>query len=340
MEYQELSLNQLRVAIDLRQTYEAYREARRNAAKYAGGMAWKKVAGHEYLVKVINRRGGTKSLGPRSPETEVVYQEFVAGKARAKEREAALAQSLRELGGMARGVLVNRVPTVVAATLRRLDDYGLLGKNLMVIGTNAMYAYEAMAGVNFDVGLLATTDMDLLWDAGSRLKLALFDEAVADAGVLGVLKKVDSSFAPLSDKGSFRAVNKAGFLVDLVRPTPNPPWKQGDPAQLAVNDLKPSWLPNIQWLLASEKFHAVVIGQDGLPAPMVCPDPRAFAVYKLWLSQRPDREPAKRRRDELQAKATISLVRDKFPHMHLDANAERMFPQSVRVFSRDNDLAP
>ena len=39
MYYSELTQNQLRVAVDLRQTYEAYREARRNQEKYAGGIA-------------------------------------------------------------------------------------------------------------------------------------------------------------------------------------------------------------------------------------------------------------------------------------------------------------
>jgi len=33
MYYRELTQNQLRVAVDLRQTYEAYREARRNQGK-------------------------------------------------------------------------------------------------------------------------------------------------------------------------------------------------------------------------------------------------------------------------------------------------------------------
>ena len=88
-----------------------------------------------------------------------------------------------------------------------------------------------------------------------------------------------------------------------------------------------------QWLLASEKFQSIVVGQDGLPAPMVCPDPRAFAVYKQWLSEQPDREPAKTPRDRQQAAATLALVREKFPHLALDDNAERMFPAHVRKLS-------
>ncbi|MCL2524055.1 MAG: nucleotidyltransferase domain-containing protein [Betaproteobacteria bacterium] len=337
MYFSELSGNQLRVSVDLRQTFEAYREARRNAARYAGGLAWKKVGGHDYLIKIINRRGGTKSLGPRSPDTEALYAEFVAGKTRAKEREANLAQSVQEFAGMAKGVFLNRVPLIVTAALRKLDDYGLLGKNLIVIGTNAMYGYESVAGVQFDAGLMATTDVDLLWDARAALKLALLDDAVAEAGVLAILQKVDRSFEPVR-KGDFRAVNKAGFYVDLLKQAPNPPWKAGEPERIAPADLKPSWLPNMKWLLASEKFQSVVVGQDGLPAPMICPDPRAFAVYKQWLSEQPDREPGKMKRDQQQAAATIALVREKFSHLALDENAERMFPASVRKLSRGSEF--
>ncbi|MDD5331035.1 MAG: nucleotidyltransferase domain-containing protein, partial [Sulfuricella sp.] len=251
------------------------------------------------------------------------------------EREAGLAQAVQEFAGMAKGIYLNRVPSIVTATLRKLDEYGLLGKNLMVIGTNALYGYEAVAGVMLDAGLMATTDIDLLWDARTMLKLGLLDSEVAEAGVLAILRKVDRSFEP-ARQGDFRAVNKHGFYVDLVKQAPSPPSKPGEPEQLAGGDLTPSWLPHIQWLLASQKFQAVVVGQDGLPAPMVAPDPRAFAVYKHWLSEQPDREPEKKQRDRLQAAAIIELVRGKFPHLPLDANAERMFPKAVRVGAGDN----
>lgn len=332
MPFSELSANQVRVAVDARQTYEAYREARGVARHYAFGMAWKSVSGREYLIKVFNRTGGNKSLGARSPETEEIFAEFVAGKAKAKQREAALAKSLAEFAGMSRGVGINRMPALVTATLRKIDEFGLLGKNLMVIGTNAMYGYESSAGIMFDAGLLATTDVDFLWDARASLKLALFDGDVAESGVLAILKKVDRSFERMSSAG-FRAVNKTGFYVDLLMQAPNPPWKNSGPEKIASRDLIPSWLPNIKWLLSSEKFHSVVIGQDGIPAPMVSPDPRAFATYKIWLSQQPEREPAKQRRDRAQAIAVAELVRSKFPHLAFDANAERMFPRSVRIGS-------
>lgn len=332
MNFSQLSTNQQRVAIDLAQTYEAYRDAKQRAAKYAGGFSWKTVHGREYLIKVLNRNGATKSFGPRSAETEAIYNDFVAGKARAKEREASLSAAVQELAGMAKGALIARVPSVVTATLRRLDDFGFLGKNLIVIGTNAMYGYEAVAGVQFDTGLLATTDVDLLWDSRATLKLASLDADVQESGLLAILRKVDRSFEP-AGKDGFRAINNDGFYVDLVKQTPNPPWKKRELEKMAENDLTPSWLPNIKWLLSSEKFKSIVIGQDGLPAPMVGPDPRAFAVYKRWLCEQPDREPSKVRRDRLQADAVIELVREKFPNLPLDANAERMFPKSARTLS-------
>jgi hypothetical protein len=328
MSFHELSQNQSRVQIDIRQTYEVYRQARRTMHQYAGGMFWKSVSGREYLIKVINRTGGNKSLGVRRPETERMFADFVAGKERAKERFASLEKSLSEFAGMSVGVSINRVPAVVTATLRKLDDFGLLGKNLMVIGTHAMYGYEAMTGVQFDAGLMATTDIDFLWDARSRLKLAVFDGEVVEAGLLAILRKVDRSFAPVGERG-FRAANKSGFLVDLVKQAPNPPWKAGEPARLADSDLTPSWLQNIHWLLSSEKFNSIVLGQDGYPAPMVSPDPRAFAIYKMWLSAQADRDANKKKRDRLQALATAKLVQTHLPHLPFDAASSRMFPQAV-----------
>jgi hypothetical protein len=329
MYFTELSDNQRRVALDLRQTYDAYRTVCRSGRQYAGGMTWKTVGGHEYLIKVLNRRGATKSLGPRSPETEIVHAEFVAGKERSLARQHSMASTLQQLSGMARGVGIGRVPNLVAKILRRLDEFGLLGKNIMVIGTNALYGYEAVAGVMFDVGLLATTDVDLLWDARSRLKLALLDSDVREEGVLAILKKVDKTFDRTA-AGSFQAINDQAFYVDLVKQMPNPPWAHGEQSKLAENDLIPTELPNIKWLLASEKFSSVVLDQAGEPAPMIAPDPRAFAVYKRWLSEQPEREIDKKKRDFQQANAVFELVCAKFPHLPWNEQATRMFPKAIR----------
>lgn len=334
MSFSELSANEARVMLDYRQTYQAYLAAREGERAFAGGMFWKTVNGAEYLVRSSNSRGGNKSLGRRSAETEQIFADYHSGKARSKARVAALKDTVREFAGMSVGLGLNRVPKVVAAILRRMDEFGLLGKNLQVIGTHALYGYEAVAGVRFDAGLMATTDIDFMWDASSRLKLVQLDAEVRQAGVLAVLKKVDASFEAVRSEG-FRAVNQQGFYVDLVRPTPSPPWKSGVPDKLSAQDMQPADIPNLKWLLSSQKFNAMVIGQDGLPAPMVAPDPRAFALYKLWLSQQAERDPLKRKRDQLQGRAVAEMVIQKLPHLPFDAAAMQMFPLSVRAAADD-----
>ena len=45
----------------------------------------------------------------------------------------------------------------------------MLGRDLIVIGTNALYAYEAVGGVFFDAPIMATEDMDILCDTQSNV---------------------------------------------------------------------------------------------------------------------------------------------------------------------------
>lgn len=337
MNFMDLSQNQIRTAIDAKQTYEAFRDSKKHREQYNGGMSWKTVSGKDYLIKIINRTGGNKSLGPRSPETELIYSSFILGKEKAASRLKSISDSVAELSGMSVGVGINRVPSIVTSTLRRLDDFGVLGKNIIVIGTNAMYGYESVAGVMFDSGMLATTDIDLLWDSRTTLKLANYDEDVEESGILAILRKVDKSFEPVIGR-QFRAVNKSGFYVDLVKQTPFPPWKKDEADKIAASDLTPAWLPNIKWLLSSEKFKSTVIGHDGFPAPMVSPDPRAFAIYKIWLSQQPDREPEKKSRDKMQAMAVADLVYEKFQHLKFDSDSARIFPSTNRNDFKRNSL--
>lgn len=72
-----------------------------------------------------------------------------------------------------------------------------------------------------------------------------------------------------------------------------------------------------------------MIGDDGYPALMAVPDPRAFALHKLWLSRQADREPIKRKRDEEQALAVCTLVLHHMPHLQFAPDELRMFPKPV-----------
>lgn len=62
-----------------------------------------------------------------------------------------------------RALRVSRVDPLVVALLGRLATTQL-SPHFRVVGTHALYAYEAAAGVRLDTGTQATRDMDLLWD--------------------------------------------------------------------------------------------------------------------------------------------------------------------------------
>jgi hypothetical protein len=55
---------------------------------------------------------------------------------------------------------INRVPAVTASTLRRLHNEGRLGSTY-VSGSAAMWAYESVAGVHIDQGLVPTDEIEL-----------------------------------------------------------------------------------------------------------------------------------------------------------------------------------
>ena len=119
-------------------------------------------------------------------------------------------------------------------------------------------------------------------------------------------------------------------MVDLIKPMPRNALRRGEPSTLGESgDLVATEIRNLQWLVSSPKFSQVVIGQDGYPALMIVPDPRAFALHKPWMSEQMDREPVKKVRDRDQAVAVAKLVLQYLPQYRFNASELRMFPRDV-----------
>ena len=325
--FSELTENQSRVYIDTTQVFEAYRAARKQSRSYRGGMTWKTVKGKKYLVRVLNRAGAQKSIGPYSGETELIFKQFTEGKSASEDRLQGLRERLIEQAKFCKAVKIQRVPTVTASILRMLDQNNLLGQNIVVIGTNALYAYEMAAGIFFDRPVMATNDLDLLWDIRTKLVLGI-NRKIPKTGIMGILRKIDSSFGLVSD-GSFRARNKDGYMVDLIRALPDPILASEPKSFGNVKDLAAIGINKIQWLISSPKISQIVIGEDGFPAIITVPDPRAFATYKLWLSEQDDREPRKKKRDKAQAFAVAEVVMKYLPQYPFSSGDLRMFPRKV-----------
>lgn len=290
-----LTGDQLRQLIDTRQAWETYREADRLCrTRFQGSMRWVDRDDRSYLLRKTG--SSERSLGPRSQETEATFAAFVSGKRDAEERRDTLAQRLDTLAPVNRAMGLGRIPQIAARILRRCDERGVLGEHILVIGTNALYAYEAAAGVRLSSDLIATADIDFLLDARRRLKLAAMD--IRAEGLLGLLRQTDRSFAA-STRSGYRAANKDGYIVEIVRPEPRDVFGAKGRTRLAHDpgDLEGAPLAGLDWLINTAKFSAIAIDERGHPTPISVPDPRAFALHKLWVSTREDRDPARRRRD-------------------------------------------
>jgi hypothetical protein len=330
MEFQELSADQRRESVNTQQRYAAYREAIERATGFRGSMVWNEIKGGEYLVRSHYDPSGIRrqtSLGPRSPQTEAFKLDYDRGRSEAQDRVKNLKDVVTRQAAINRALGLGRVPLIGARIMRALDQAGLLGSGIRVLGTNAIYAYEAAAGVRIDPGLTSTEDIDLLFDARAALTFAA-SEDLSHPSLLRLLQKVDHSFRRSNQV--FRAVNSDGYLVDLIKPLRNPPWQdERQSASTNAGDLLAAEIEGLVWHESAPSFEAIAIDERGEPCRIVATDPRVWAAHKLWLSQRVDREPLKRRRDEAQAHAIGHLVAAYFPHLPYAAEQLKMLPKAV-----------
>lgn len=329
MNPQELTNEQRRQLIDAGQLFKAWHDADRQFRQsYRGTMRWQRSKGREYLYRYTyegpSRTG--QSLGLRSAETEKLKADYMEARARLRQRVSRSAARLKAMAPVNRALRLNRLPKTETAILRALDRAGLLGNQLFVVGTNALYAYEMKAGVLLTSDLLATGDMDLLWDV-RRLSLVAAD--AKDQGVIGVLRSVDDSFKPVA-KRSFRAENDDGYLVDLIRPEVVDQRRPGpEKIGTADDDLYGVGIEGLKWLVNVPRMDETVIGSDGIPLTMPCIDPRAFALHKLWLSRRADRNARQRPRDEAHAVAVAAICMSHL-NLKLDAKELSALPAELR----------
>jgi hypothetical protein len=322
----ELNGEQRRQLIDTQQAYGAWREAHLDHnRRFLGSMRWAAREGADYLLRKIGR--SEKSLGPRDPKTEAAYRAFVEGRKENKSRLEGLSQRLNNIAPVNRAMGLARIPAIAARILRQCDERGLLGKQLFVVGTNALYAYEVLSGVHVQSDLLASGDIDLLLDARRHLSLAL--AGVRADGLIGLLRKVDRSFS--ASPRSFRAANRDGYMVDLIRPEARDVFRDHKAAALTdlPDDLEGAAIFGLSWLINSPKLDAVAIDERGYPVRVVVIDPRAFALHKAWLSARPDRDPLKAPRDLAQAKAA-ALIATRYLRRSFDDPDLAALPASLR----------
>ena len=314
----ETSASISRQYIDAVAVFEALEEALDEAAQVRGGMYWH--AGPppspdaKYLVRTTPA-GAETSLGPRTAELDAIYARFTQRKRESAERVSGLQAALMQQQRLNRALRVGRVDPLVVALLNRLASTKL-SEHFRVVGTHALYAYEAAAGVRLGAEALATRDIDLLWDTRKRI---IFSTQLArvDSSMLGVLKKVDATFR-IRKSQKYTAVNKDGFEVDIIRRE-----RAGDdphPIKLSDED-EDFWVVQARRanvLLESPAYSAVIVASNGSMARMNTVHPATFVAFKRWMSTQAERDALKRRRDALQADTVQELLEKYLPQLSVN----------------------
>jgi hypothetical protein len=305
MDYIALSDNAARQVIDSSTIFDEFTRVELLTRTYAGGMYWKRQGEHEYLVKTApnNRQ---KRLGTRTAESEKIYLEFTTRKCELEARFALLREQLRDAERLNKALKAGRVPTTVVAVLQNIEAAGL-GAHFTVVGTHALYAYEAAAGVRIVQGALATQDVDLLWDARRRVQF-MTDMDKLDSSMLRVLQRADATFVRKEGQNE-TAINAKGFEVDFLRRQP----VDGDPHPFRFSgdegDLWPVQAVRASVLTSAPRFEHIVISATGRMTLMRTVAPATFIEFKRWMAtQAVHREEAKRRRDLRQAGIVQALL--------------------------------
>ncbi|MBX9903470.1 MAG: nucleotidyltransferase domain-containing protein [Burkholderiales bacterium] len=321
-----LSDEQLRALNNAGQLHDAWKEVVSRLAQMPGGMYWRVINSREYLYEYVSTTGKqqTKYVGAKTPEIENIFREFKETRADLDARRAGIEARLVEMAPMWRALRLPAVDTTAGRILRAFDIGDFLGLNLLVVGTYALKAYEVEAAAAFSTGMDATDDLDFT---------LLIDQAKPDADLprrlLLTLKQEDSSFI-VSTASAKTLVNKNGYKIDLLTST------EYAKALASAIPWKPQGLEGQEWLVLGKPVQTVLIDFQGRPVAIAAPDPRYFALHKLWLSKRPGRPRAKAVKDENQGRALLQAVRKYMPHYPLDEKYVAKLPQELKAQIRDS----
>lgn len=200
------------------------------------------------------------------------------------------------------------VPNWVVRVLQALHAHGVMDY-YRVIGTHALYAYEAAANIAFDSAQTATQDIDLLWNHERRIMfIEHLDEFKPPKSMVDVLKTADASFERDEDRKE-SAINAEGYSVDFLRLENHPAERDAYTISNIEGDVMPVQAPGSDKFMQGPVFRQVVICQStGEMAMMPTVDPVIFASFKQAMGASSRRDPRKRHRDGTQAAAVVQLL--------------------------------
>lgn len=320
-EVRPFSAEQNRVRANLASYYERWLEVARAGADMDYRLTWKTVNGARYLYEIVDRDGNGKSLGRESPELLSRYDVFIARRDANRSDKAGVDDAIQETARLYAALNLPMIDANAAEIFRRADVAGMLGTQLLVVGTNAMMAYELEAGARAFLGWDATADCDLAF-RGEAASFTLAGRSMPRT-LLSLLKDIDSTYTVNTER-TFQARNRKAYEVELLAA---PSVMDRVPA----GELVPiAQMYEQEWLLLGQPVTQVICGLDRQTTRVVCPDPRWMALHKAWLAEKPGRRLDKRPKDAAQARRLFALVVDYMPHYPIDDNFCNAIPVELQ----------
>ena len=288
--------------------YETYLQAlKRFNLSYRYKMIWQKHKdGYELLAKVELGSGKREYLGRKSEATIKLKEDFKSSKIKMKEKLSSLKEKLLKNAKLNKLEGIARTPKELVDIFLKINELGLDDK-LIVIGTNALYAYEARCGLAIEQEHLATRDIDLLNRKEKGISF-IFKELMLSTNAIDFLQTIDKSFHK-SEEASYRFINDDGVWVELINPV-SESVKQESYKDNLFSDVIPLSMNGMQWLENSRLFQETIISENGKCANITTVHPLEFAIYKQWLSKQETRDYQKHIRDQQQSKLVTQLIQE------------------------------
>ena len=308
---------QLRTAINLEQAYHGWMSVERRIEAMPYALTVRNINGGQYLVEKFNRRGDSKSHGRQEEEKMREVEDYRSDKEEAKQLASGMRAAVAEQAKVYRALSLPPLPSGAGRILRQADKLKMLDGTIMVVGTNALpaYALEAMAFIRDAPD--ETQDFDIAW---------VKQEPETDISpVWSMLKAVDSSYTINSER-PFQALNRDAYEVEILAA----PSRIG--AMTRRDKPRPVPLPEQEWLLLGKPVDHVVACRDRTAARIVAPDPRYFALHKLWMSDQEKRNALKRPKDLRQGNALLNAIGAKMPHYKLDEEFGSALPPELHPY--------
>ncbi|MDQ7068640.1 MAG: GSU2403 family nucleotidyltransferase fold protein [Sulfurimonas sp.] len=295
-------------------------------------MGWNKVKDKEYLFKECLDTKKRESLGRKSDETIEIYEIFNKQKKELKESIKQSVTLMTKNEKLNKFSKISRVPNILVNLFRKINELGL-DEKVIIIGTNALYVYEAYSAVFIEEQHLATYDIDVFNKRDKKISFAL-KEKMPQKTLKSILLDVDKSFQKSKD-APYRFENKDGVVVEIITPL-----SKKDLNNDTFSGVLNLEIDGTKWLSSSKLLKQMLIGNNGRCAYVTTINPLEYAVYKKWLGEHERKDYMKKQRDIKQSHLVTKLIQEHIPTIEIHkelSNIKNMSMEAIEQF-RDEVL--